>query len=228
MVRKTIGFMMAVAIMGSVTGCGSKADSQTTAAVETTISAETTGPETTEAPSENTGTGENGAGPGENGTAGEQGQGDKKADQKLEEIHKAVVDAYQDAYIPSSPYDEQAMEAIFGVKSELYDSFIAEGPMVSAHVETFVGIAAKEGKGGEVENALNQYRDNLIEDAMQYPMNIVKIQASQVVRHGDYIFFVMLGGASTEAEEKGEDEALASAKENNQIGIDVINGFFSS
>ena len=27
---------------------------------------------------------------------------------------------------------------------------------------------------------------------MQYPMNVSKIQASQVVRHGDYVFFVML------------------------------------
>ena len=60
----------------------------------------------------------------------------------------------------------------------------------------------------------------------QYPMNMTKLEASQVITHGDYVFFVMLGGADMEAEEQGADAALKSAKENNQIAVDVIAGFF--
>lgn len=37
----------------------------------------------------------------------------------------------------------------------------------------------------------------------------------------------MLGSADTEAEEQGEEAALESAKANNQIGVDVIEGFFA-
>lgn len=146
----------------------------------------------------------------------------------LDEIHAAVKEAYGENYIPSAPFDEQGMKELFGVNSDLYDSFIAEGPMISVHVETFVAVKAKEGKGEDVAKHLNDYRESQLNDALQYPMNLPKLEASQVVRHGDYVFFVMLGSPSMEAEEKGEDAALESAKENNQIAIDIINGFFAS
>lgn len=50
--------------------------------------------------------------------------------------------------------------------------------MISTFVETFIGVQAKDGKGDDVEAALNAYRDRLVGDTMQYPMNIAKIQAS--------------------------------------------------
>lgn len=144
----------------------------------------------------------------------------------LEKIHTAVKEAYGENYIPSAPFDEQGMKELFGINSDLYENFIAEGPMISVHVDTFVAVKANEGKGEEVEKHLNDYRESQLNDAVQYPMNLPKIEASQVVRHGDYVFFVMLGSPSQEAEEKGEDAALESAKENNQIAIDIIDGFF--
>ena len=57
-------------------------------------------------------------------------------------------------------------------------------------------------------------------------MNISKVQASEVVRHGDYVFFVMLGTASEEAQEQGEEAALQSAQEENKKAVDAINAFF--
>ena len=97
---------------------------------------------------------------------------------------------------------------------------------ISTFVETFIGVKAKEGKGDDVEKALTEYRERLVGDTMQYPMNVSKIQASQVVRHGDYVFFVMLGGPDDAAMEQGDEAALKSAEENNKIAIDVIDGFF--
>ena len=146
----------------------------------------------------------------------------------LDEIHAAVKEAYGENYIPSAAFDEQGMKELFGINSDLYDSFIAEGPMISVHVDTFVAVKAKEGKGEEVAQHLNDYRDSQLNGAMQYPMNLPKIEASQVVRHGDYVFFVMLGTPFEEAEVQGEEAALESAKENTQIAIDIIDGFFAS
>lgn len=191
----------AMTVFTMMTGCQAKpAGDQTTQAVTESTTEETT----TEAPT----------------TAAKE--------ISLDEIHAAVKEAYGENYIPSAPFDEQGMKELFGVNSDLYDSFIAEGPMISVHVETFVAVKAKEGKGEEVAKHLNDYRESQLNDALQYPMNLPKLEASQVVRHGDYVFFVMLGSPSMEAEEKGEDAALESAKENNQIAIDIINGFFAS
>ena len=115
---------------------------------------------------------------------------------------------------------------IIGLSPDLYESYVAEMPMISTFVETFIGVKAKEGKGEEAEKALNAYRDQLVNDTRQYPMNVAKIQASQVIRHGDYVFFVMLGAPSDEAMEEGDEEALKSAAENNQIAVDIIDGYF--
>lgn len=142
----------------------------------------------------------------------------------LEDLYTAVKETYGDKYIPSMPYDEQAMKELFGIPADLYDSYIAEGPMISVHVDNFVAIEAKEGKGEQIEKILDQYRETLLTESLQYPVNLPKIEASQVVRHGDYVFFVMLGEVAEGAED--EAAALEAAKESNQIGIDVIDGFF--
>lgn len=157
---------------------------------------------------------------------GSQEQDAQEQEVNLADIYDKVKEAYGEDFIPSAEFDEESFENIFGISKDLYDSYIAEGPMISVHVDTWVSVKAKEGKGQEVEDLLNAYRTTLIEDSVQYPMNLPKIQASEVVRHGDYVFFVMLGTPSQEAEEQGEEEALKSAKENNQIAVSIINGFF--
>lgn len=156
------------------------------------------------------------------------GQEAQTADEKLNEIHSAIKEAYGDNYIPSMEFDGTMLKEVYGIEGDWYEAALAEGPMISAHVETFIGIRAKEGKAADVAKALETYRKNQLEEALQYPMNMPKIEASQVAVHGDYVFFVMLGGASQDAEEQGEEAALESAKENNQIAMDVIDRFFQS
>lgn len=144
----------------------------------------------------------------------------------LDDVLNDIKEAYGENYIPNSAVDDQMLSDVIGLSPDLCESYVAEMPMISTFVETFIGVKAKEGKGDDVESALNAYRDRLVNDTMQYPMNISKIQASQVVRHGDYVFFVMLGAPTDEALEKGDEAALESASENNQIAIDIINGYF--
>lgn len=152
----------------------------------------------------------------------DQGTGNIK-DVPVSEIQTAVKDAYGEAYIPSMDYDEESLESIFGVKADWYDEFIAQGPMMSAHVDTFVAIKAKEANVQDVVDALNSYREYLVNDSMQYPMNQIKIQASRVEQVGNYVFFILLGEIPTDMEEQGEDKMLEAAKEQSQIAVDAIN-----
>lgn len=147
-------------------------------------------------------------------------------DVSISEIHEAVKAAYGDNYVPSMPFEEQQLKEIFGVNTDNVEEFILEGPMMSAHIDMFAAVKAKEGKGEEVEAELNAYRDILVGDTMQYPSNLAKIAASQVIRHGDYVFFVMLG-AFNEDMEATEDEQAKFAQEQTQIGVDAINAFFA-
>lgn len=144
----------------------------------------------------------------------------------LEEVHTAVKNAYGDNYLPNMPMDETALTEMVGVNMENVEEFIAESPMISAQVDTFIAIKAKEGKGEEVEKELNAYRDKLVNDSFQYPMNMPKVNASQVIRKGDYVFFVMLG-AINDAMDVTEEEAAKFAQEQIQIGVDAIEAVFA-
>ena len=68
------------------------------------------------------------------------------------------------------------------------------------------------------------YQKVLQEDTLMYPMNIAKVQASQVVRHGDYVFFVMLGAFDEES--TTEEAQQVFADEQTKIGTDAIASFF--
>lgn len=72
-----------------------------------------------------------------------------------------------------------------------------------------------------MEKDLTAYQTSQQTEALQYPMNMAKVNASQVVRHGDYVFFVMLG-AFDERTEATEDQQLEFAKEQIKIGVDAI------
>lgn len=145
----------------------------------------------------------------------------------LSEIHEAVKAAYGENYLPDMPLDSELLANLKIIPADLYSEFIAEVPMISANADEFMAFKAAEGKADDLEKALNAYKDYLINESFQYPVNKVRVQASEVVRHGDYLFFVLLGPVDMETEEQGDDAILNAAKDGVKIGVDVINGFFN-
>lgn len=138
----------------------------------------------------------------------------------LDEIHTAVADAYGESYVANQPFDTATIQEKFGLSNDMYDAIIAQGPMMSAHVDNFIAVHPSEGNHDAVVKALNSYRDTLLEDTLQYPSNLVKIQASRVEEVGDYVFFLMLGFGDDTLED--EEEVLASFKAQNDIAVKAI------
>ncbi len=67
-----------------------------------------------------------------------------------------------------------------------------------------------------------------INDTMQYPMNLLKAQASRIYTKGDYVFFFMLGFIENELEETAtEEEQIDAYKEQNQIAVDAVKELFA-
>ena len=92
----------------------------------------------------------------------------------LQEVHQQIKEAYGENYLPSMDYDSQVLETVFGIKPEWVEEFIAQGPMMSAHVDTFIAIKATEGNAQNVKEALETYRQTNIDSGFNYPMNIAK------------------------------------------------------
>lgn len=140
----------------------------------------------------------------------------------LQSAKQAVVDALGDNYWPESEIPEEMLNETYGVSADLYDAYLGEIPMISVNVDTLLIIHAKDGKVEDVENALNAYRDHLVNDTMQYPMNLGKIQASRIERIGDYVCFVQLGADTTSVEEQGDEAVITHCQEQNELALEAI------
>ena len=158
-------------------------------------------------------------------TPKEEGNSEQVKEVDLKEVHEAVKEEFGEDYIPNMEMDLEQIEDLLGLKEEDMEDYIVETPMFSINVDTFIAIKAKEGKADDVEKALNDYRENIVENSIQYPMNLAKVNASKVVRHEDYSFFIMLG-AFDERDDATEEQALEFAKEEVKRAEQVINGFF--
>lgn len=147
------------------------------------------------------------------------------AKDQLEKVHKAVKDVYGENYIPSMPIEIKQLSEMYGITTDNIEEFIAEGPAISTHVDVFIGAKAKSGKVDEVEKEFIAYKDKLVKDSMQYPMNLAKVNAAQVVKEGDYVFFVMVG-AINDKDGATEDEQAKFAQDEVKKAVDAIKAQF--
>ena len=143
----------------------------------------------------------------------------------VDEILAAVKEAYGENYLPNIEIPAEFLEQEFGLTADMYAEVKAEQPMIGTHADRIVIVKAAEGKADAVEAALNAAREKKVNDTLQYPMNLAKINASKVVRHGDIISFVLLG-AINDSEDVNEADAKAFAEAEIEKGVSAINNLF--
>nr|WP_321152566.1 DUF4358 domain-containing protein [uncultured Acetatifactor sp.] len=234
MKKKTIALLCAALLAVSATACGgngkdgsSDAESSTGQesggeSSEESVPSESMGTpsESVETSSESAETPSDGAGAEGDGTDGiEEGWS-----QEMEQLKAAAVEAAEGGYWPDMALQPDMLEMSFGITSDMYDDYMAEMPMMSAHVDTLLIVKAKEDKLETVQEIVEDYREAKVNDTMQYPMNLGKIQASQVETIGNYVVFVMLGGDTTDVEEQGDEAVVKTCQERNGKVIEAIRG----
>ena len=142
--------------------------------------------------------------------------------EEMEAIRKAVTDELGDDYWPNTQIFPDFLEMSFGLTQDMYEDYMGEMPMISVNVETIVVVKAKPDQVDAVESALNAYRDGEINQQMQYPMNVGKVQASQVEKIGNYVCFVQLGADTDAAMEQGDEAVIEQCREVNGRVIEII------
>lgn len=141
---------------------------------------------------------------------------------EMEAVKKAVTDLLGDDYFPNMPLDPDMFEQLMGITPDMYEDYLAEIPMISANVDTLVVVKAAAGQADTVEEKLNAYRDTQVNNTMQYPQNVGKIQASKVGRVGDYVIFALLGGDISELLDQGDEVVIPHCQEVNDSVIKAI------
>ena len=138
------------------------------------------------------------------------------------ELVEAVKNELGENYYPNTQMESQMLEDIYGVESGSYEEFYGEMPAISTNVDTLVIVKANEGSEDEIEQALVSYMENSKANTMQYPMNIGKIQSSQVKTFGNYVCFVQLGGDVMEAMEQGDEAVIRQCQAINEQALKII------
>lgn len=136
-------------------------------------------------------------------------------------IKQAVIDVLGENYWPNTEMDPEFLED-FGLTEDMYETFFGEMPLISANVDTLIVIEAEDEQVEAVETVLNNYREHLVSDTMQYPANVGKIQASRIATFGNFVCFVQLGADVTGILESGEEAVIRHCQEQNEVALEAI------
>lgn len=140
----------------------------------------------------------------------------------LAQLKESVKELLGDKYWPEVGLTKEELEQKTGITENMYVDFLAEKQVLDSHIDTMIIIHAKEAHVGEVEQALEQYREDIIEQNQNYPQNLCKAEASRMETIEDYVCFVQLGADTTIVADKGEDEIIAYCQEENERALYVL------
>lgn len=149
------------------------------------------------------------------------GAGESTSSVAIADLKQAVVDELGENYWPNTEMPAEFLEG-FGLTADMYDAFFGEMPMISTNVDTLIIIQAKEGQVEAVEGVLNAYRENLVNDTMQYPMNVGKIQASRIETFGNFVCFVQLGADVMALVDQGDEAVIQHCQAQNELALEAI------
>lgn len=142
--------------------------------------------------------------------------------EQLDEVVAEIKNAYGEDYHPDMVVEAEQLKEIYGIDSDLLEHFVVEGPLMTMSTDMLFALVAKAGKVDEVKAQVEAYQTYLINDSFQYPMNMARVNASQIVVKDNAIFFIVLGKYD-DRNEVSEADALEFAKAQIQIAVDVIN-----
>ncbi len=140
----------------------------------------------------------------------------------LPELEEEVKELLGDNYWPEVNLSGAELEKLTGITEDMYVDFLAERQALDAHIDTLIIIHAKEDYVGTIEQAIETYRSELIEQNKNYPQNLSKARASRIETIDDYICFVLLGADTTFLADRGNEAVMAHCLEENEKALYVL------
>lgn len=140
----------------------------------------------------------------------------------LPELKDKVENLLGEAYWPEVNLSAEELENLIGIEPDMYVEFLAERQVLDAHIDMLIVIHAKEDYVGEIEQAIETYRSDIIEANRNHPQNLGKAQASRMETIDDYVCFVQLGADTTPYADRGTDAVTAHCLEENERALYVL------
>lgn len=145
--------------------------------------------------------------------------------QMVQNIYQAVVETYDVGYLPEMQVQGEAffMEDTLKLDASWYDAAIVEIPMMSTNVDMFAILHVTDGNLENVKKAFDDYKNYLVNESRQYPMNVPKVQSAVVQTLDDeYVLFSILSGlAYVDMEETDEEVLIAAYGESSRVAAEI-------
>lgn len=140
-----------------------------------------------------------------------------------------LIDTYGEAFLATQMMDAAMLEAMYEITPDMYDNSFAAMPMMMGHVDEVVMLHAED--VAPILEKLNARKEMLANDMFQYPANLPRLAAIDVVDfENGWVGLFILGGQADMAlqEEWGEDteKAVTYYIEQNKKGIDALKQYF--
>ena len=135
-----------------------------------------------------------------------------------------VKAAFGEDYLPNMPIEEEMVKETFKLDLGLVEEYVAEMPMIGFHPDKVLIVKAKEGKIDEVVAQLEAAKTEMVENGINYPANLEKVQATKVVSKGNYAAFFMVGSSNNMSEDP--EERLKFAEDEVQKAVTAFNSMF--
>lgn len=140
----------------------------------------------------------------------------------LKRLREEVKDELGEKYWPDVFLSEKELEEKTGISKDMYIDFLAEEQIIESNIDIMIIVHAKEAYVAAIEQKLEDYRSQVIEQNQKYPQNLGKAKASRMETIENYVCFVQLGADTTSVANKGEDEIIAYCQEDNERAIDIL------
>lgn len=147
----------------------------------------------------------------------------KKEKAVLYNIHNKLIDAYTAYEWIDGAYEigDDDLGFDFGIKRDLYKTFICLKTLDKRQIDLFLGICAEDGKVEEAKKQLYKAIDKMTLKYDAIPGATERIQAADVVEHNGYVYLVLLGGSKIDTNVGGE-EIRRQQKEMNARAIEIL------
>lgn len=138
-----------------------------------------------------------------------------------QELVQTVADELGNDYRAEAELAPEFLDDWYGISDDMYEEYYGQTPMLPENTDSLIIVKAKQERLEDVENALDTYREAMMQDTLKDPANVAKVQASMIRTYGDYVCFVQLGDFYDGTEEN-EEELIESCREMNERALAVI------
>ena len=138
----------------------------------------------------------------------------------LKDLSEAVSRAIKEEYWPNEVMEEAEIQKKLGITRDQYDDCYFEYTHLKDNLDQLIIIEYEDDQLGNLEMALEKYRDNLIVEHQEQPINYAKANASRIEVIDDYICMVLLGGDLDHID--NDEERMLICQEQNEKAIDML------